>query len=87
MGIKYDFVLHTLKIVLIQKLCVGFLTAAVFAGMICGGFLGGVLGDIYGRKPVLLTTLAINAASAFLSAFSTSIYWLILFRTMAGLGT
>lgn len=66
--------------------CPGFLTAAVFAGMLAGGFLGGVLGDICGRKPVLLTTLAINAASAFLSAFSTSIYWLIFFRTLAGLG-
>ncbi|KAJ0401942.1 hypothetical protein P43SY_001989 [Pythium insidiosum] len=63
-----------------------FLTAAVFAGMLAGGFTGGVLGDIYGRKPVLLTTLAINALAAFLSAFSTSIYWLIFFRTVAGLG-
>ncbi|GLD95802.1 hypothetical protein PINS_up004480 [Pythium insidiosum] len=63
-----------------------FLTAAVFAGMLAGGFTGGVLGDIYGRKPVLLTTLAINALAAFLSAFSTSIYWLIFFRTIAGLG-
>lgn len=54
--------------------------------MLVGGFLGGVLGDVYGRKPVLLTTLAINASSAFLSAFSPSIYWLILFRTLAGVG-
>lgn len=64
----------------------GFLTAAVFAGMLVGGIFGGMLGDIYGRKPVLLTTLAVNAGSAFLSAFSTSIYWLILFRTLAGVG-
>ncbi|DBA01383.1 TPA: hypothetical protein N0F65_007280 [Lagenidium giganteum] len=63
-----------------------FLTAAVFAGMLAGGFFGGIFGDIYGRKPVLLTTLAINAISAFLSAFSTSIYWLIFFRSIAGLG-
>lgn len=63
-----------------------FLTAAVFAGMLAGGFLGGVLGDMYGRKPVLMTNLAINALSAFLSAFSTSIHWLIFFRTLAGLG-
>ena len=51
-----------------------------------GCVLGGVLGDIYGRKPVLLTNLSINAISAFLSAFSTSIYWLIFFRALAGLG-
>jgi MFS family permease len=65
---------------------IGFLTAAVFAGMLGGGFLGGILGDIYGRKPVLLVNLAINAISAFLSAFSPSIYWLIFFRTLAGMG-
>ncbi|KAJ8524489.1 hypothetical protein ON010_g16629 [Phytophthora cinnamomi] len=62
------------------------LTAAVFAGMLGGGLVGGVAGDLYGRKPVLLTTLAINATAAFLSAFSPNIYWLIFFRAMAGLG-
>ncbi|RLN06482.1 hypothetical protein BBJ28_00019564 [Nothophytophthora sp. Chile5] len=63
-----------------------FLTAAVFAGMLCGGLVGGVAGDLYGRKPVLLTTLAINALAAFLSALSPNIYWLIFFRTIAGIG-
>jgi len=64
----------------------GLLTAAVFAGMLCGGMVGGVAGDLYGRKPVLLTTLAINAIAAFLSAFAPNIYWLIFFRAIAGLG-
>ncbi|KAK1946786.1 Synaptic vesicle 2-related protein [Phytophthora citrophthora] len=63
-----------------------FLTAAVFVGMLGGGLVGGVAGDFYGRKPVLLTTLAINAIAAFLSAFSPNIYWLIFFRAMAGVG-
>ncbi|CEG49344.1 synaptic vesicle [Plasmopara halstedii] len=62
------------------------LTAAVFAGMLAGGMIGGVAGDIYGRKPVLLVTLAINALAAFFSAFSPNIYWLIFFRALAGLG-
>uniref|UniRef100_M4BP65 Major facilitator superfamily (MFS) profile domain-containing protein n=1 Tax=Hyaloperonospora arabidopsidis (strain Emoy2) TaxID=559515 RepID=M4BP65_HYAAE len=62
------------------------LTAAVFAGMFGGGLLGGVAGDIYGRKPVLLATLAINAVAAFLSALSTSVAWLTFFRTLAGIG-
>ncbi|TDH74420.1 hypothetical protein CCR75_001483 [Bremia lactucae] len=62
------------------------LTAAVFAGMLAGGIVGGVAGDIYGRKPVLLVTLAINAIAAFVSAFSPNIYWLIFFRAVAGLG-
>lgn len=62
------------------------LTAAVFAGMLGGGMFGGVAGDFYGRKPVLLVTLAINAVAAFLSAFSPNIYWLITFWAIAGLG-
>ncbi|CAI5720756.1 hypothetical protein KXD40_007479 [Peronospora effusa] len=62
------------------------LTAAVFVGMLGGGLIGGITGDIYGRKPVLLTTLAINAIAAFLSAFSPNITWLIFFRALAGLG-
>ncbi|ETK75627.1 hypothetical protein F441_18148 [Phytophthora nicotianae CJ01A1] len=62
------------------------LTAAVFAGMLGGGLVGGVAGDLYGRKPVLLVTLAINAIAAFLSAFSPNVYWLIFFRATAGLG-
>ncbi|KAF4141956.1 Sugar (and other) transporter [Phytophthora infestans] len=62
------------------------LTAAVFAGMLAGGLVGGVAGDLYGRKPVLLVTLAINAIAAFLSAFSPNVYWLIFFRAMAGVG-
>ncbi|CAH0482861.1 unnamed protein product [Peronospora belbahrii] len=62
------------------------LTAAVFVGMLAGGFLGGLAGDIYGRKPVILTTLALNAIAAFLSAFSPTISWLIFFRAVAGLG-
>ncbi|RLN15364.1 hypothetical protein BBJ28_00007888 [Nothophytophthora sp. Chile5] len=76
------------KCLIVLCLCVflGFLTAAVFAGMLCGGLVGGVAGDLYGRKPVLLTTLAINALAAFLSALSPNIYWLIFFRTIAGIG-
>ncbi|OQR82850.1 synaptic vesicle glycoprotein [Achlya hypogyna] len=62
------------------------LTAAVFAGMLVGGFVGGVAGDAYGRRPVVLVNLAINAISAFLSAMAPSIAWLIVFRTFAGVG-
>lgn len=54
--------------------------------MLGGGLVGGVAGDLYGRKPVLLMTLAINAIAAFMSAFSPNIYWLIFFRALAGLG-
>ncbi|ETW07132.1 hypothetical protein, variant 1 [Aphanomyces invadans] len=63
-----------------------FLTAAVFAGMLVGGLAGGVMADAYGRRPIVLLNLGINAASALMSALSPSLPWLILFRTFAGIG-
>ncbi|EQC27501.1 hypothetical protein SDRG_14703 [Saprolegnia diclina VS20] len=62
------------------------LTAAVFAGMLVGGFIGGVLGDAYGRRPVVLANLAINAIAGFGSALAPTISWLIVCRTFAGIG-
>ncbi|ETV71374.1 hypothetical protein, variant 1 [Aphanomyces astaci] len=65
---------------------VGCLTAAVFAGMLVGGLVGGVMADAYGRRPIVLLNLGINAVSALLSALSPSLNWLILFRCLAGIG-
>ncbi|RHZ28708.1 hypothetical protein DYB31_010284 [Aphanomyces astaci] len=62
------------------------LTAAVFAGMLVGGLVGGVMADAYGRRPIVLLNLGINAVSALLSALSPSLNWLILFRCLAGIG-
>ncbi|CAK4630902.1 unnamed protein product [Aphanomyces euteiches] len=63
-----------------------FLTAAVFAGMLVGGLVGGVLADKFGRRPIVLLNLAINAISALFSAVSPTISALIFFRTCAGFG-
>lgn len=45
--------------------CVGgaeLLTSSIFTGMLLGGLVGGWLSDRYGRKPMLVCTLIINAA-------------------------
>ena len=54
--------------------------------MLLGGFLSGVFCDKWGRRPVLLLNLAINGGAGICAAMSPSIYWLILFRMLAGLG-
>ena len=48
--------------------------------------LVGKLSDIYGRKPFLLAGIAIFMVGAFLSGFSTTIFQLIVFRGITGIG-
>ena len=48
--------------------------------------LWGRLADIRGRKPVLLSGLAIFVVSSALCAWSPSMLWLIAFRTLQGIG-
>jgi EmrB/QacA subfamily drug resistance transporter len=48
--------------------------------------LWGRLADIRGRKPVLLTGLAIFVVASALCAWSPSMPWLIAFRTLQGIG-
>jgi MFS transporter, VNT family, synaptic vesicle glycoprotein 2 len=64
----------------------GLLAATVFGGMLLGGLLVGCLGDWYGRKPMLLTGLAINCASGLCSAGAANVCVLSAFRFAAGLG-
>eukprot|EP00499_Haloplacidia_sp_CaronLabIsolate_P014035 CAMPEP_0196770934 /NCGR_PEP_ID=MMETSP1104-20130614/1417_1 /TAXON_ID=33652 /ORGANISM="Cafeteria sp., Strain Caron Lab Isolate" /LENGTH=558 /DNA_ID=CAMNT_0042141049 /DNA_START=43 /DNA_END=1719 /DNA_ORIENTATION=+ len=64
----------------------GFLTAAIFAGMLVGGLVLGTLADRIGRKPALLLSLGINGAAALLSAFSPHVSVLIGLRIVAGIG-
>ncbi|MGG0643015.1 MDR family MFS transporter [Sporosarcina gallistercoris] len=48
--------------------------------------LVGKLSDIYGRKPFLLAGIAIFMVGAFLSGFSSTIFQLIVFRGITGIG-
>jgi MFS family permease len=70
----------------------GLLTTSVFIGMLIGGLIGGKLGDKFGRKPVLQTCMMINAISAVLAAWTSTltggkqVYFLALFRFLGGIG-
>lgn len=64
----------------------GLLAATVFFGMLLGGLVVGALGDWWGRRPMLVTALAVNAVAGLLSAAAWNVYSLCLCRFVAGLG-
>ena len=64
----------------------GLLAATVFAGMLLGGLLVGCLGDWWGRRPMLLTGLTLNATAGLVSAASWNVYALAAARLVAGVG-
>ena len=64
----------------------GFLTAAIFIGMLFGGLFCGVIADRYGRRPCLLLSLGITAAFGLLSATMPSWTGVAFCRVAAGFG-
>ncbi len=88
----YDLVLYSFLLVAIARdlhftqadssllLGTSFLMTAV------GGVAFGFLGDRFGRKPILITTVALYGAGTLLCATSNSLLELILYRSLAGLG-
>ena len=64
----------------------GFLSAAVFAGMLLGGLFAGMLADRLGRKPTLLIGLIMNAVAGVLSAGMPTAGALAAVRFVAGIG-
>jgi putative MFS transporter len=59
---------------------------ALFLGMLVGAFLFGRLADRFGRRPVLIASVLIDAAFGLASAFAPSFGWLIAMRFLTGLG-
>lgn len=64
----------------------GLLSATVFMGMLVGGLAAGFLGDRFGRKPVLLGSLLVNAAFGAASGALPYWEWLAVCRVIAGVG-
>eukprot|EP00051_Salpingoeca_urceolata_P004171 m.63256 g.63256 ORF g.63256 m.63256 type:complete len:491 (-) comp13437_c0_seq2:1066-2538(-) len=64
----------------------GWLTATLFIGMMVGGLFWGSASDLYGRKRVLATALAVNAIFGMASAFVSSFAVFLSFRLLSGIG-
>lgn len=60
--------------------------SATFVGMMVGAWLSGVMGDRYGRRFCYQFNLAIYGGASIAAALAPSIYWLIFFRLIMGIG-
>ncbi|AWS00151.1 MFS transporter [Metallosphaera hakonensis] len=70
----------------LNSLYTGLLASSAIFTAIFGQLIFGVLGDFVGRKTVYGIEASLLAAGAALSAFSPNIIWLIIFRSIMGIG-
>ena len=88
----YDLILYTFLMIPIKKelhftdVEVSFVLGASLAATAIGGVVFGFLADKYGRKRVLQWTIFTYSIGSFLSGFSYSIFFLLIFRIITGLG-
>jgi MFS family permease len=64
----------------------GVLLSASLVGMACGSLCAASLADRHGRRPLLLSSLALSGVSMLLSCWSQNYPTLLLLRAMTGLG-
>uniref|UniRef100_A0A7S3PII3 Major facilitator superfamily (MFS) profile domain-containing protein n=1 Tax=Aplanochytrium stocchinoi TaxID=215587 RepID=A0A7S3PII3_9STRA len=70
----------------------GLLTSAIYSGMLVGGLLSGYFGDRIGRRPALVSSMALNSVGAISSSLTpklpnhAQLPWLLMCRLSAGLG-
>ncbi|MEK6349626.1 MAG: MFS transporter [Burkholderia sp.] len=60
--------------------------SVTFIGMMVGAWLSGVMGDRYGRRFCYQFNLLIYGLASLAAALAPSIYWLIVFRLVMGVG-
>ncbi|HVY54867.1 MAG TPA: MFS transporter, partial [Thermodesulfobacteriota bacterium] len=88
----FDLFIIGVALPLIQRefspdtLITGLIGAAAVLGSIAGGSLGGWFTDCYGRKALYLVDLTFFIIFGLLSAISWSVWSLILFRFLLGVG-
>ncbi|KQT85494.1 MFS transporter [Aurantimonas sp. Leaf443] len=59
---------------------------ALFLGMLVGAFVFGRLADRFGRRPILVATVLLDAVFGLASAFAPDFAWLLALRFLTGLG-
>ena len=65
----------------------GVLSAAIFVGMLFGGWVGGLLADRIGRRPTLQAAVLLNAVfGAATAAVPDSLPWFVCCRVLSGIG-
>eukprot|EP00002_Diphylleia_rotans_P032357 TRINITY_DN678_c0_g1_i7.p1 TRINITY_DN678_c0_g1~~TRINITY_DN678_c0_g1_i7.p1 ORF type:complete len:401 (+),score=65.76 TRINITY_DN678_c0_g1_i7:24-1205(+) len=64
----------------------GLLSSSIFLGMLFGGWIFSGMADRYGRRPVILCTLVIEAIFSLASSLCHTIDGMIIFRFFSGVG-
>lgn len=70
----------------ITKLVLGPVLASSMFGMMIGALLFGPIADRIGRKPVLVCCAIIAGIGTLLTAASSTLYWIMIFRLLTGFG-
>ncbi len=70
----------------VNKAALGLALSSGFVGMVLGSLFISPLADRYGRRRIILTTLALMAAGMLMAAFSRSVVELAGWRVLTGLG-
>lgn len=70
----------------VERAALGPIFAMGFVGMAVGTLAAGWFGDRYGRRGALLTGLGVFGVATLLTGFSTSLWHVAAFKTLAGIG-
>ena len=83
----FSFLLIPIKETLgLSDASLSLLLGSTLAATALGGILFGYLSDRFGRKTVLSWTILVYSLGTFACGFAQSVWWLLLFRVITGLG-